>query len=147
MFQDNQVLELTDKYLVLHGLIVLLAGVLAGVPFWLVIIRKKGNEVIHGWRVAHSFLCMYGMLMLIVGLLSPHLIIGESIASVLLWSFVTAGYSFAIAFIVGAWKGYRGLTPWPYGLNTFLNVCHIIGISCSIIGIVIIIYSYLKAIL
>jgi hypothetical protein len=147
MFQESQFLWLTSKYIIFHGLIVFLVGVLAGVPFWLTIIGNKGNEVIRAWRVAHSFLSIFGMLMLIVGLLSVHLIIGAPIASVLLWSFVAAGYSFVIAFIVGAWKGYRALTPWPYGLNTFLFVCHVIGISSSLISIDIIIYGSLKTIL
>ncbi len=147
MFQESQFLWLTSKYIIFHGLIIFLVGVLAGVPFWLAIIGNKGNKVIRAWRVAHSFLSIFGMLMLIVGLLSVHLIIGAPIASVLLWSFVAAGYSFVIAFIAGAWKGYRALTPWPYGLNTFLFVCHVIGISGSLISIVIIIYGSLKTIL
>jgi len=147
MIQDSQVLGLTEKYIIFHGSIVFLTGVLAGVPYWLVIIRHKGEEIVRSWRVAHSFLCIYGMVMIIVGLLSPHLAIGAPIASALLWSFVVAGYSFVIAFIVGAWRGCRALTPWPYGLNTFLFVCHGIGISGSLIGIAIMLYGSTKAIL
>jgi hypothetical protein len=147
MFQYSQVVGLSGKYIIFHGAIIFFIGMLAGIPYWLVIISNKGNEVIRAWRVTHSFLSIYGMLMLIVGTLSPQLVIGEPAASVLLWSFVTAGYAFVVAFIVGAWKGYRGLTPWPYGLNTFLFVCHVIGISGSLIGIAIIIYGSLKAIL
>jgi hypothetical protein len=86
------------------------------------------------------------MLMLIVGILSQHLEVGDQVAFILLWSFVAAGYAFVVAFIVGAWTGDRGLTPRPYGLNTFLFVCHGIGISGSLIGIAVILYSCLKAI-
>lgn len=147
MFHYSQIVGLSGRNIIFHGAIVLFVGVLAGVPYWFVIIRNKGKEVIGAWRVAHSFLSIYGMLMLIVGILSPQLVISEPVALVFLWSFVTAGYAFVVAFIAGAWKGYRGLTPWPYGLNTVLFVCHVIGISGSLIGIAIIIYGSLNAIL
>jgi hypothetical protein len=52
-----------------------------------------------------------------------------------------------VAFTIGAWKGLRGLTAKPFGLNTLLFGAHIIGAFGSLIGITITIYGSLKAIL
>ncbi len=120
-------------------------GILAGVPYWLTIIRRKEEEPILAWRTAHSFLVMDGLLMLIVGLMLPYLTLSELIARVLTRALVIAGYAFAVTFPVGAWKGYRGLTPRPYGLNTILFLGHVIGAIGSLIGIAIVIYGFLNA--
>lgn len=137
-------IELHCNWLLFHGLIVMLVGVLSGIPFWLAIIKDKGKEKINAWRVAHSFLIVYAILMLIFGLMLQYLTLHSSAAWLIEWSLVVAGYSFIVAFTVGAWKGHRGLLPKPYGLNTILFVSHTIGVIGSLVGIVTIIYSIIK---
>ncbi|MCL4476493.1 MAG: hypothetical protein M1508_09750 [Nitrospirae bacterium] len=101
--------------------------------------------VVRAWRVAHSFLIVDGIFMLVVGLAIPHLALSGQIVQILVWSVILAGYGFVYAFIIGALKGIRGLTVRPYGLNTVLFAGHLIGASGSLIGIVILIYGFLKA--
>jgi hypothetical protein len=136
-----------SKYLLLNGALVLLMGILSGIPYWLTIIRRKEQEAIYAWRVAHSFLVMDGLMMLMVGLIIPDLPLDEPTVWVMVWALIISGYGFVLAFIIGAWKGYRGLTPKPYGMNTFLFGWHIIGILGSLIGILIVIYGLFKAFL
>ncbi len=131
--------------LLFHGLMVFSVGVLSGIPYWLSIIRNKGSETIRSWRVAHSFLGVYGMWILIAGLIAPYLSLNDFIFIVLKWALVTSGYAFVVAFVLGAWMGYRGLTPKPYGLNTVFFIGHFIGIGGSLIAIAIIIYGLLNA--
>ena len=134
-----------EKYLIFHGAIIILIGLLSGLIYWQTIIRNKKPEVIHGWRIAHVFLVMEGMFIIIVGLCIPHLALSGLAVQVLVRVITSSGYGFAWAFIGGAWKGYRGLTPKPYGLNTFLFLGHFIGAGGSLIGIAMVIYGSLKA--
>lgn len=136
---------LHSKYLLLNGSLVLLVGILSGLPYWLTMILRKEQEAIRAWRVAHSFLIMDGLMMLIVGLIILHLPLDELTVWVMVWALIISGYGFVLAFTIGAWKRYRGLTPKPYGLNTILFGWHIIGILGSLIGILIVIYGLFKA--
>jgi len=136
---------LLSKYLIFHGVIIILIGLFSGLIYWQTIIRDKRPEVIRGWRIAHVFLVIEGMFIIILGLGIPHLPLGGLAGRVLLWTIVSSGYGFAWAFVGGAWKGYRGLTPKPYGLNTILFLGHFIGAAGSLIGIGIVIYGCFKA--
>lgn len=136
---------LPSIYLLLNGSIVLLTGLLSGIPMWLAITQKKEHDIIRAWRVSHSTLIMDGLMMLIIGLVIPYLTLSELAIWVLVWALIFAGYGFVIALIIGAWKGFRGLTFKPYGLNTILFGGHVIGVAGSFIGIVITIYGCITA--
>ena len=131
--------------LLFNGSIVIMVGLLLGFPLRCTIVNKK--EDFNAWRVAHSVLVMDGLLMLVVGLTIPHLSLDKLAIWILVWSLVAAGYGFLVAFTVGAWKGTRGLTMRPFGLNTILFAAHVIGALGSLAGITIAIFGYLKAIL
>ena len=138
--------NLPNAYLLFNGSAVILAGLLSGIPLRNAIVRKK-EECVNAWRVTHSVLIMDGLMMLIIGLVIPHLILDKLAAWGLVWSLVASGYGFVVAFTLGAWKGIRGLNAKPYGLNTLLFAAHVIGASGSFVGILITIYGILKAIL
>ena len=138
--------SLPTAYLLFNGSLVILAGLLLGFPLRYAIVKRKG-EIVNAWRVAHSVLIMDGLMMLIIGLIIPHLILDELAVWVLTWALVISGYGFVVAFTIGARKGIRGLTLKPYGLNTILFVTHIIGALGSLVGILITIYGTLRAIL
>ena len=133
-----------DKYVIFHGAIIILIGLFSGLIYWQTIIRNKKPEVIGGWRIAHVFLVMEGMFIIIVGLIIPYLTLSSLTIRALVWVTAISGYGFTWAFIGGAWKGYHGLTPKPYGLNTILFLGHFIGAGGSLIGIVMVIYGVLK---
>jgi len=139
--------ELLIKYLIFHGTIIILIGLISGLIYWQMIIRNKRPEVISSWRIAHVFLVIEGMFIIIVGLGIPYLELNDLAVRVLVWAIASSGYGFAWAFIGGAWKGYRGLTPRPYGLNTILFLGHFIGAGGSLIGITMVFYGVMKAIL
>jgi hypothetical protein len=65
-----------DKYLIFHGAIIILIGLFSGLIYWQTIIRDKRPEVIRGWRIAHVFLVIEGMFIVIVGLSIPYLVLG-----------------------------------------------------------------------
>jgi len=135
-----------NKYLIFHGGIIILIGLFSGLVYWQMIIRDKRSEVLRGWRIAHVFLVIEGMFIVVVGLEIPHLALGGLAVRVLVWAVAISGYGFAWAFIGGAWKGYRGLTPKPYGLNTILFLGHFVGAAGSISGIAMVVYGCFMAI-
>ena len=137
--------ELCSKCLLFNGSIVLLSGLLSGVPMGLSIIQENGVETVRAWRVAHSTLIMDGLLVIIVGLVVPSLSLGELASGILVWGLVISAYGFVLALTIGAWKGYRGLTPEPYGINTILYGGHIIGALGSLVGVVMLIYGLFRA--
>jgi hypothetical protein len=137
---------LLNNYLIFHGAIIILIGLFSGLIYWQTIIRNKRPEVICGWRMAHVFLVIQGMSIVLVGLGIPHLALRGLAVRILVWTTASSGYGFAWAFIGGAWKGYRGLTPKPYGLNTILFLGHFIGAGGSLFGIAMVIYGSFKAI-
>jgi hypothetical protein len=139
-------ISLPTAYLLFNGSLVILAGLILGFPLRYAIVKKK-EEIVNAWRVAHSVLVMDGLMMLIIGLIIPHLILGELAVWVLVLSLVASGYGFVVAFTIGALKGVRGLTAKPFGLNTLLFAAHIVGASGSLIGIVIVFYGAMKTIL
>lgn len=148
---DNQypilVIELHIKYLILHGSLVLLAGVLSGFPYWLAIILDWRGEAPRFWRVTHSFLVIFGLTMLTFALIVPKTALNFQEVRLLVLILSVAGYGFVFAFVIGSWKKIRGLTPKPYGFNTVLFAGHAIGIAGSLIGTAILIYGVFKSFL
>jgi len=134
-----------SKYLLLNGSVVLLAGLLSGIPMGLAIIREEGDQRVRAWRVAHSTLITDGLMMIVVGHVVPALSLGEGTSELLMWALVPSGYGFVLALTIGAWKGRRGLTPKPFGINTILYGGHIVGASGSLIGIAILIFGMIRA--
>src|ERR1700722_6632962 len=98
------------RQLILHGGIILLAGLLCGAPFGSAVIRGKSEATVRAWRVAHSGIVMGGIMLLVIGLVLPHLQLGDSGRELLIVSFVASGYGFTIALPLGAQYGHRGLT-------------------------------------
>ena len=131
------------RFLLVHGSIVLLAGLLAGTPFWLAIIRTAESAVIRAWRVAHTTLIAGGLTILVVGIVSPYLALSAGLHTLLPWVFVISGYSFVFALVVGAATGQRALTPLPFGVNTLLFAGHFIGASGAILGMCVFLYGLL----
>jgi len=85
---------LFSKCLIFHGAIITLIGLSSGLIYWQTIIRDKRPEVIRGWRIAHVFLAMEGMFIMIVGLITPHLALNDLAVRVLAWTMVGSGYGF-----------------------------------------------------
>ena len=132
-------------YLLLNGSIVILVGLLTGLPLKTAIVKQREN--LNAWRVAHSVLLMDGLLMVMAGITVPHLLLDGYAVWVLVGSLVAAGYGFVAAFTLGPLKGVRGLTVKPYGLNTLLYGAHTIGAVGSLLGVMIMIYGSLRTFL
>ena len=124
------------RFLLQNGALVLAAGVLCGVPFYLAIVFGWRPERIRAWRVAHATLLADGLLLLVVGALGPALDAGSQWREALAWSLVISGWGFVFALGGGAAAGRRGLVPWPLGWDSVFFVGHAVGAVGSLIGTV-----------
>jgi len=134
-------MEEPARHLLFHGVIILLLGLLAGIPYGRAILKKEQDSLIIAWRVAHSSLSMGAILMFalvpILSLLNVDLKIMWSIAVL----FIITGYAFSFALYLGPAVGHRGLSyrgPLPAKLVYFGNS---IGAVTSLLGAFILLYA------
>jgi len=145
--QNDPGLEnLPAQWLFLNGVIVLLAGLVAGLPFWLAILRGDSAANCQAWRVAHATLIGQGLLMLIIALALPRIALSREAIWMAVWSLIAGGYGFVFAMTVGACTGRRGLWPRPWGLNTVLFAGHGIGALGLFVAVCLVLYGALRAI-
>jgi len=85
---------LFSKCLIFHGAIIILIGLLSGLIYWQTIVRDKKSEVICSWRIAHVFLAIEGMFIMIVGLSISYLALNDIALRVLAWMMIISGYGF-----------------------------------------------------
>ena len=99
----------TDRLkLIFHGAIVLLVGLLSGLPTAVEAIDESARF----WHTAHEALIMMGVWMLAASSVRSALVLDKREAAVLLWSFLAMGYGFMIALVLG---GVLGVSPFAPG--------------------------------
>lgn len=126
-----------------HGLIILLVGLLCGVPYGRAITGGWGDEVVRGWRVAHLSLVVGGLWLLMVAAVSSLLVLDRRGITLLVGSIVTSGYAFTVALVVAASAGVRGLNATGpilnlvvFGANTVASLASVVWIVITIVGTV-----------
>lgn len=132
------------RLLLAHGTIVTSVGVLAGLPFWLAIVRGASPDRVRAWRVAHVTLIATGFLLLLVALIRPHLDLARVPLATATAALVVSAYGFVFALGVGAWVGERGLRPVPLGINTLFFLGHAVGATGAIVGMSLVLYGLLR---
>ena len=133
------------KYLLLHGAIILLAGLLCGIPLGGAIVSGSPDGSIRAWRVAHSGLSMGAVLLVAVAGVVSLVELSPMWTWVLVWSFVASGYGFAIALPLGAHFGHRGLTTAPPPLNRVIYLGNMVGVLGSLLGTVLLVLGACSA--
>jgi hypothetical protein len=83
--------------LVLHGAVVLLVGLLSGLPT--TVESLSGAE--RHWHVAHEALIMMGVWMLVSSSILSSLVLGAREAAGLYWSLLAMGYGFVVSLLIG----------------------------------------------
>ena len=130
-------------HLTLHGGIVLLIGLLSGIPYGVAINQKTHEDIVRGWRVAHSGLSMGGTTMIAFSAVLSSLELDQLFSSILVWSTVISGYGFCIALPYGAWLGYRGLTIDEPVQNKVVYTGNMIGAIGSLISTLVLVFGCL----
>ena len=88
-----------------HGAIVLLIGLLCGLP------TVTEEEPIRFWHTAHESIVFIGILMLAVSSVLPHIRLETREARALIWSLLATGYGLGTGLITQAVLGKHAFSP------------------------------------
>jgi hypothetical protein len=109
---------------IFHGGIVMLAGLLCGLP------TVAEGDAERFWRTAHESLILTGTLMLAVSSVLAVLVLPKRESSGLLWSLLATGYGFTVGLVLQAVTGQHAFGPSadPILLIAFIgNTAGILG--------------------
>jgi uncharacterized membrane-anchored protein len=129
------------KQLIFHGGVILLVGLLCGAPLGSAVVRRKTEETIRAWRVAHSSLVMGGILLLALAGIITQLQLNAWALALLVWAFVASSYGFAVVLPLGAHYGHRGLTSEPPFMNRLIYFGNIIGAVALLVDTIVLIWG------
>ena len=94
--------------LALHGAIVLLLGLLSGLP---AVAEELAGLQPTRWRATHGALLLAGVWLLATAALLPSLVLPPRQRKALAWSLIITGYAFTSAALIQAGTGVRALAP------------------------------------
>ncbi|GEM_PF-1931487 len=129
--------------LAFHGTLIMLVGFLEGSAYSLAITGRAPPEVVTQWRVAHLG-SISGGLLLLAGSYIATLIDARS-AIWLSRLYVLGGYTFAVAMLLAALFGQRGLLPNLPPENLAVLVLYGIGSLSVLLGTVLALWGLRKA--
>ena len=131
--------------LIFHGAIVMLIGLLSGIPYGSAINQKQDESTIRAWRVAHSGLVMGGTTMIAIAAAINILEINAIALSILVWSSVISGYGFCLALPYGAWVGHRGLAIGKTIPSNIVYLGNVVGAWGSLVSTIALIFGCLES--
>jgi len=99
-----------QAFLVFHGGVVLLVGMLVGFPYGAAKVAGKDPVKEQNWRLAHNQNLQNGMLLLLVGACASLLQLGAGLAF-MAWLLIAAAYCDMLALFIRAKTGHAGLLP------------------------------------
>jgi cytochrome bd-type quinol oxidase subunit 2 len=101
----------TASFLVLHGVIVVLLGLLVGFAYASAITDGWGAEAERAWRTAHLEGLLNGMLVMVLGAAAPRLRLSGAEERWFRLGALATGYGNVVAATLAAVSGSRGLAP------------------------------------
>ena len=132
--------ESAPSRVVFHGAVVLLIGLLCGIPYASAITAGDA-ELARAWRVAHVGITAGGIWGIAAGPALRHFALGSRAATWLVGALVTSLYGFAVALIVAPLAGVRGLAAqgpaanWlAFGGNTIASAASLIAVVLLAVG-------------
>jgi hypothetical protein len=127
-------MDFASKQLLLHGSIVLLIGLLTGVPYGRAINNNQTAANINGWRVAHGALCMGATTMIAIAAALSFLQVDSWLKWAIVINFVVSGYAFSLVLPMGAHYEVRGLSSTGSRINRFVYVGNTLAALTSLFG-------------
>ena len=89
------------------------------------------------WRFAHFGLVVAGIWLMVVAAVSHLLVLNARRMAILVYSVVTSAYGFAVALVVAAVGGVRGLEPTGSVLNIVAFVANSVAAVASLVWVVV----------
>lgn len=134
-------MESSARYLVFHGTIILLIGLLCGAPYGRAINGRAAAHIVHSWRVAHLSLPIGAILMFAVApLLASFAVVGQ-IKQLIANLLIVSGYSFCFALPLAAMVGERGLSHRGPLKAKAVFVGNVVGAVTSLLASLALVYA------
>lgn len=131
----------TASFLVMHGGIVVLLGLVVGFGYASAITEGWGAEAERAWRTAHLEGLLNGMLVVLLGVVAPHLRLSGGEERWYRLGALATGYGNVVAATIGALSGSRGLAPggplanWAvFGLFSVAIVGVLAALGLAVLG-------------
>ena len=116
--------------LVGHGAIVLLAGLLSGLPT----VLETSDESVRYWHTAHEALIMMGIWILAESSVLPLLVLGQRELRALVWSLLAMGYGFTAALVLGGVLGFSPFQPGATPGTMIAFLAAVLGILGAVLA-------------
>ena len=134
-------MEESARYLMFHAVIVLLSGLLAGIPYGRVILKKSNERLIDACRVAHSALPMGAILLLVISVSFSGLNVALNPKWAISILFIISGYGFMVALLLGPVVGHRGLSSRGPLAAKLVYSGNLLGAITSLFGTMVLLYA------
>jgi hypothetical protein len=134
-------MEESARYLMFNAAIVLLAGLLAGIPYGRAILKNTNQRLIDAWKVAHSALPTGAILLLVLSVSFANLNVTANLKWAIALLFIVSGYGFMVALLIGPVVGHRGLSSKGPTIAKLVYSGNLIGAITSIVGTVVLLYA------
>lgn len=134
-------MEEPARHLLFHGVVVLLVGLLTGIPYGKAILKNTNERLIEAWRVAHTSLPMGAILMLVTAVSLSGLNIAMNLQWIIAIFFILSGYAFVGALTVGPLVGQRGLSSKGPFAAKLVHAGMMVGAITSLLGTVALLYA------
>ena len=129
------------RHLVFHSALVLMAGLLVGVPYGRAVRRNASEHVLKAWRLAHDTLTVGPILGLAIAAILSSLSVGTPVKTWLAWTWAVSNYSFCFSLPLAALAGQRGHT-WDKPLaNQLVFVGNMVGVGAASVGAAVLLYA------
>ncbi len=134
-------MQTSARYLVFHGAIVLLVGLLCGAPYGRAINRAAPAPVVNAWRLAHASLPMGALLMFSVAAILSTLDTVPAIKWFISLALIVSSYAFCFSLPLAAVVGHRGLSAQGPLSARLVYAGNMLGAFASLVGVVGLIYA------
>ncbi len=134
-------METSARYLLFNASIVLLIGLLCGMPYGIAITQKKSDEVIRAWKLAHGALSLGATTMVSMAAVLSFLQVDSQIKWILAIAYIISGYGFCFALTIEPFVGDRGLSWSGTWSNKVVYLGNVTGALSSLIGTVVLVYA------
>jgi hypothetical protein len=117
-----------------HGALVFLAGLLAGVPYGLLLLgwALPGDD--RGWRMAHLEGVLNGLLLLAVAAAGGQLRLGERAQRAVVWGLLATGWGNVVASVVAPLFEVRGLQAGGSLANTLVWALFMLAVASVLVA-------------
>jgi hypothetical protein len=133
--------ERDQSRMLFHGAVVLLIGLLAGIPMGEAITGQWGEDAVRAWRVAHVGVVAAGIMLVAIAPALRLVALGPRPARWLVGAFVASAYGGTVALTAGAILGVRGLEPGHSLANTVVFLGNSVLAVGSLLGAVLLIHG------